>query len=70
MFKEEKRKVLWTFLEVQWLRLLTPNAGGMGSIPHQETKILHALGEAKKKKANKKESLVCPQLKLPSAVTQ
>ena len=50
LFKEEKRKVLWTFLEVQWLRLLTPNARGMGSVPHQETKILHALGEAKKKK--------------------
>jgi len=44
---------LWTFLEVQWLRLLTPNARGMGSVPHQETKILHALGEAKKKQTNK-----------------
>ena len=41
--------LIGTFLEVQWLRLLTPNARGMGSVPHQETKILHALGEAKKK---------------------
>ena len=27
---------------VQWLRLHSSNAGGMGSIPGQETKILHA----------------------------
>ena len=27
---------------VQWLRLCTPNAGGPGSIPGQESKILHA----------------------------
>ena len=27
---------------VQWLRLPTPNAGGVGSIPGQGTKIQHA----------------------------
>ena len=38
----------WAFLVVQWLRLLTPNAGGPGSIPAPRTrsymlqrKILH-----------------------------
>ena len=44
-------KVAGTSLGVQWLRLQTPNAGGLGSIPSQETrfhisqrrsKILHA----------------------------
>ena len=28
---------------VQWLRLHAFNAGGMGLIPGQETKILHAI---------------------------
>ena len=27
-----------TSLVVQWLRLLIPNAGGLGSIPYQETR--------------------------------
>ena len=31
-----------TFLVVQWLRLHTSNADGVGSIPGQETKIPHA----------------------------
>ena len=31
-----------TSLVVQWLRLCTPNAGGLGSIPGQRTKIPHA----------------------------
>ena len=31
-----------TSLAVQWLRLPAPNAGGMGSIPGQGTKIQHA----------------------------
>ena len=35
---------------VQWLRLLTPNAGGMGSIPGRGTKILHAAWRGQKKK--------------------
>ena len=30
-----------TSLEGQWLRFLTPNAGGTGSIPSWETKIPH-----------------------------
>ena len=28
----------WTSLVVQWLRLPTPNAGGLSSIPSQGTK--------------------------------
>ena len=31
----------WTSMGVQWLKRHTPNAGGMGSIPGQETKIPH-----------------------------
>ena len=31
-----------TSLAVQWLRLHTFTAGGMGSIPNQGTKILHS----------------------------
>ena len=34
---------------VQWLILYIPNAGGMGSIPGQRTKIPYAEGAAKKK---------------------
>ena len=34
--------VIGTSLAVQWLRLLTSVAEGAGSIPGQETKILHA----------------------------
>ena len=32
-----------TSLAVQWLKLCTSTAGGMGSIPGWETKILHAV---------------------------
>ena len=32
-----------TSLVVQWLRLRASTAGGMGSIPGQGTKILHAM---------------------------
>ena len=41
-----------TSLAVQWLRLRTPYTGGMGLIPGQGTKILHAAwcGQKKKKK--------------------
>ena len=41
---------------VQWLRLHASNAGGMGSIPGQGTKIPHIvwLGEKSKKKINKR----------------
>ena len=34
----------------QWLRLHAPNAGGMGSIPGQETKFLHATQCSQNKK--------------------
>ena len=37
-----KRKRTGTSLVVQWLRLCTFTAGGMGSIPGWGTKILHA----------------------------
>ena len=30
-------------LAVQWLRLCTSNAGGVGSVPDQRTKIPHAV---------------------------
>ena len=33
-----KRRQRGTSLVVQWLRLLTPNAGGLGLIPGQETR--------------------------------
>ena len=36
-----------TSLVFQWIRLFVLNAGGMDSIPGQETKILHAHGTAK-----------------------
>ena len=37
-----EKKTLGTSLVVQWLRLLAPNAGGMGPIPGQGTKIPQA----------------------------
>ena len=40
LFKELK---IGTSLEVLWLRLCASNAGGSGSIPGWETKILHAM---------------------------
>ena len=43
-----------TFLVVQWLRLLAPNAGGLGSIPDQETKISHASTKTQHSQINKK----------------
>ena len=39
---------------VQWLRLSTSNAGGMGSIPGQGTKIRHAVWHGHKEKKKKK----------------
>ena len=42
-FPEGKRLEIWrTCLVVQWLRLCTSNAGGMGLIPGQGTKVPHA----------------------------
>ena len=37
-----------TFLVVQWLRLHAPTLGGVGSIPGQGTKILHAVQHGQK----------------------
>ena len=39
---------------VQWLRLCASNAGGMGLIPGQGTKILHASRSGKEEKKKKK----------------
>ena len=39
-----------TFLVVQWLRLRTPNAGGLGLMPGPGTKIPHAVWHSQKKK--------------------
>ena len=39
-----------TSLAVQWLRLCAPNAGGMGSIPGQGTKIPHVAWHSLKNK--------------------
>ena len=39
-----------TSLAAQWLRFFTSNAGGLGSIPGWETKILHTAKPKKKKK--------------------
>ena len=44
--KEQNREKMRTSLAIQWLRLLTSNAGGSGSIPGPGTKMLH--GVAKK----------------------
>ena len=40
---------LGTSLAVQWLRLHASNAGGMGSIPVEGTKILQAVQHSQKK---------------------
>ena len=47
-----KKPMTGTSLVVQWLRLRSPNAGGIGSIPGQGTRIPHATrwGQKKKKK--------------------
>ena len=51
--KEEQTKLKasgrGTFLAVQWLRLRASNAGGVGSIPGQGTKILLATWHSQKK---------------------
>ena len=51
-----EKKTLGTSLVVQWLRLLAPNAGGMGPIPGQGTKIPHATWHDQKKKKRKEDS--------------
>ena len=39
----QKKHTPGTSSVVQWLRLHSPNAGGLGSIPSQGTKVLHAV---------------------------
>ena len=46
----KKIKSLGTSPAVQWLRLYTSIAGGMGSIPGWKTKIPHAVWSSQKKK--------------------
>ena len=43
--------VTGTSLAVQWLRLYASNAGGVGSIPGQGTKIPHAMWPKDKSKS-------------------
>ena len=49
----KKIQAFWTSLVVQWLRPCAPNVEGMGSIPCQGTKILHAASRGQKKKKSK-----------------
>ena len=51
MHLTHRRILLGTSLVVQGLRLHASNAGVMGSIPGQGTKILHAEGHGHKKKS-------------------
>ena len=46
--RKDQRGVNW------WLRLHSPNAGGMGLIPGQETKISQATSHGQKEKKKKK----------------
>lgn len=46
----------WTFLAVQWLRLCSSTAEGVGMIPGQGTKVPHAVQPAKKRE--KKEATI------------
>ena len=48
--KQKKYYMLGTSLVVHWVRLHTPNAGGLGSIPDGRTKIPQAAQRAAKKK--------------------
>ena len=44
--------ITWTTLAVQWLRLCTSSAGGVGSIPCRGTRIPDATWHGQKKKEN------------------
>ena len=57
------RKVLGTFLVVQWLRLHASNARGTGSIPGQGTKIPQAVQCHQKKKKDPSTSLQITQFR-------
>ena len=50
-------------LAVQWLRLCASNVGGLGLIPGQRTKILHATGHSQKNQpANQSYIIGCATL--------
>ena len=51
------KRHLRTFLNVQWLRLPTSTAGGVGLIPGWGTKIPHAVSRQNKFKEKKKRHL-------------
>ena len=57
-----------TSLVVQWPKLHTRNAGDLGSIPGQGTKLLHAQPEPKSV-CHKAEKEPCARGKLPHAET-
>ena len=54
------KKILGTFLGVQRLRFRTSTAGGVGLIPGQGTKILHAMQCGQKKEKKEKENSGLP----------
>ena len=49
-----------TSLVVQWLRLFTSTAGGVGLIPGQRNKIPHAMEHGHKIKKKKKKKEIMP----------
>ena len=51
--------IIGTSLVVQWLRLQTSIAGGMGSIPGLGIKIPHAIWHGQKKRKNHYLNLYC-----------
>ena len=58
----------WTFLAVQWLRLCSSTAEGVGMIPGQGTKVPHAVQhgqkEREKEKKKKKEATISDSVDL------
>ena len=51
-FSSYQGNIVSELLVVQWLRLCTSTAGGMGYIPGQGTKTPHAVQQDKKKAGN------------------
>ena len=51
-----KKKKIGTSLEVQWLRLCTPNTGSPGSIPGQVTRFHMTQAWPKKRKEKKRKN--------------
>ena len=47
--KDNKERMEGTSLGIQWLRLCTPSAGGLSSIPGRGTKILYAAWHGQKR---------------------